>query len=180
MDADDISLSNRFENQLEIFNKYSNIDVVGGFIEEFNDDNKNEKKIRKVALTHDELAKQTKWRNPMNNVTVMFRQSAYLAAGGYSPIYYVEDYDLWYKMILRGSKLYNIQKVLVKVRCNKGFANRRRGWKYFKQEYILVASMKESRFINTFQFTINLSLRFIVRLLPNFFVGIFYKVLLRN
>ena len=38
MDSDDISIPTRFEEQLSYFNYYKNIDIVGGDITEFIDD----------------------------------------------------------------------------------------------------------------------------------------------
>ena len=47
MDTDDIAKPDRFEKQLAVFEKYSDIDVVGAWIDEFEDDISDVKSVRK-------------------------------------------------------------------------------------------------------------------------------------
>ena len=48
MDTDDIAKPERFEKQLAIFKKYLDIDVVGAWIDEFEDDVSNIRSVRKL------------------------------------------------------------------------------------------------------------------------------------
>ena len=107
MDSDDISLPTRFERQIGyLLSKDS--DIVGGFIEEFDTVPGDLKKIRIVPLTHKDIIRFGKWRQPMNHVTIVFRRKAYLSVGGYLSPRSVEDYDLIYRLILGGARLANV------------------------------------------------------------------------
>ena len=55
MDSDDISVANRFEKQLSIFQKYPNITVVGGNINEFIDNPESVLDSRVVPQTDNEI-----------------------------------------------------------------------------------------------------------------------------
>ena len=93
MDTDDIAKPDRFEKQLAIFEKYSDIDVVGADISEV-------KSVRKLPELPDDIRQFAKRRNPINHPVVMFRKSAVLAAGGYRHFPLFEDYYLWIRMLM--------------------------------------------------------------------------------
>ncbi|WP_147635280.1 glycosyltransferase, partial [Treponema pectinovorum] len=69
MDADDISVPDRFEKQLKIFENDPDIDIVGGYIKEFIDDCTNVVGVRIVPETDSQIKKYLKTRCPMNQVT---------------------------------------------------------------------------------------------------------------
>lgn len=60
MDSDDISLPNRFEEQLKYFMLHPTIDVVGGDIEEFINDESNIVGRRRVPQKNDEIREYMK------------------------------------------------------------------------------------------------------------------------
>ena len=76
MDTDDIAKPDRFEKQLAVFEKYSDIDVVGAWIDEFEDDISDVKSVRKLPELPDDIRQFAKRRNPINHPVVMFRKSA--------------------------------------------------------------------------------------------------------
>ena len=102
MDADDISIDCRFELQVNAFID-SEIDLVGGYVSEFNNSIDGLKRQRKVPLKHEEIIKQGKWIQPYNHVTIMFNKSMYIKSGGYGKLYMVEDYDLFFHMAMNGA-----------------------------------------------------------------------------
>ena len=73
MDSDDISVPDRFEKQLKIFQKEENVDILGGLIAEFIGSCDNVVGIRSVPETNEEIYHYMKNRCPLNHVTVMFR-----------------------------------------------------------------------------------------------------------
>ena len=75
MDADDISVPNRFEKQLKTFEQYPDVTVVGGLIHEFIGDTKNIVGKRIVPEYDVDIKAYMKSRCPMNLVTVMMRKS---------------------------------------------------------------------------------------------------------
>lgn len=116
MDSDDVSLPERFETQLRVFDEYPDVSVVGGWISEFDKDPENIVSYRKLPQTDRELKQICQLKNPLNHVTVMFSKKDVLNAGGYQHFHLFEDYWLWVRVIKNGGKLYNVQKVLVNVR----------------------------------------------------------------
>ncbi len=179
MDTDDIAKPDRFEKQLAIFEKYSDIDVVGAWIDEFEDDISEVKSVRKLPELPDDIRQFAKRRNPINHPVVMFRKSAVLAAGGYQHFPLFEDYYLWIRMLMNRAKFYNIQESLLYFRFSPEMFKRRGGWKYMINELHFLQMMRQMHFISFSQFMQNLFVRFSIRLIPNYLRAIIYTKLIR-
>lgn len=181
MDADDICVPERFEEQISIFKQNNSVDIVGGDIAEFIDEEANIVAERKVPVEDSAIKSYMKKRCPMNQMTVMFRKSAYERAGGYIDWYQDEDYYLWLRMMESGSVFANTGTVLVHVRVGKDMYKRRGGWKYFKSERRLQRYMLKHRIIGVGTYLSNVIKRFIVQvLLPNNVRGWVFKKFARN
>lgn len=139
MDSDDISVRDRFEKELMYMERHPEIDVVGGFISEFEDIIDDLNSIRKVPLSNKEIRKEIAKRNPMNHVTVVMKKSKVFRAGGYKHLPYLEDYYLWLRMIIKNCKFANIDEVMVNVRTGREMYKRRgnreqiKGWIYLQK-----------------------------------------------
>lgn len=181
MDADDISVHDRFSKQLSYFHSYEKLSVVGSNISEFIDQIDNVVGIREVPEDDKEIKLFLKRRSPFNQMTVMFKRSDVLNSGGYLDWYQNEDYYLWIRMYLDGAKFKNIKESLVLVRVGKEMYQRRGGWKYFKSEYNLQKFMLKNRIIHFPLFVYNISVRFILQvLMPNTFRGFLFKAFARK
>lgn len=180
MDADDISVRDRFEKQLEAFCDES-LSIVGGNIAEFVGSENNVVGLRTVYMTDSEIKKDMKKRCPMNQVTVMFKKADIEQAGGYLDWYCEEDYYLWLRMYLKGMKFANLNDVLVNVRVGEDMYKRRGGLKYFKSEFKLQGYMLKNRIIGLGTYLINVAKRLIVQvLLPNRLRGFVFKKFARK
>lgn len=179
MDTDDIAKPDRFEKQLAVFEKYSDIDVVGAWIDEFEDDISDVKSVRKLPELPDDIRQFAKRRNPINHPVVMFRKSAVLAAGGYQHFPLFEDYYLWIRMLMNGAKFYNIQESLLYFRFSPEMFKRRGGWRYVISELHFLQKMRQMHFISFSEFMQNLFVRFSIRLIPNYLRAIIYTKLIR-
>ncbi len=179
MDADDICLPTRFEKQLAFLEKHPEIDVLGGSIAEFKDDPALLETVRRLPKEPSELAKWAIRRNPMNHMTVMFRRSAVIAAGNYQPMPGFEDYFLWARMLMAGSKLANVEDTLVLARSGTGMLARRGGLAYANEEMRFQYALTEKGFISYSDFAINVFLRLPVRLIPTSLRARFYSRILR-
>lgn len=179
MDTDDIAKADRFEKQLAVFEKYPDIDVVGAWIDEFEDDISKVKSVRKLPEKPDDIKKFAKHRNPINHPVVMFRKNAVLAAGGYQHFHLFEDYYLWVRMLMNGAKFYNIQESLLYFRFSPEMFKRRGGWRYMINEFHFLQMMRQVHFISVFEFLRNVFVRFVVRLIPNSWRTIIYTKLIR-
>ncbi len=180
MDSDDISVSDRCEKQLKIF-ETMDVDVVGASIEEFIDDPDCVMSKRQVPRLHTDITKYAKKRNPVNQVSVMFKKSKAMACGGYQSFYLLEDYYLWLRMIMSGCKFFNMQETLVKVRTTHDMFMRRGGYSYFKSNKMLQKFMLESGFISRYRYIMNVCERFAVQVaMPNKIRKLFYLKALRK
>lgn len=132
MDTDDIAVRDRFERQYTYMKAHPEISVLGGWMEEFNDAG-TYTNLKRMPQENCEIRKYGKYRNPVNHMTVMFRKSDVQKAGGYRHLPYLEDYDLWSRMLARGMQFHNLQTVLVKMRTNTELYERRGGVRYFRE-----------------------------------------------
>lgn len=180
MDTDDIAMPERFEKQLYIFENHLDIDVVGTWVDEFINENSDIViSQRRLPKYPEELRSFAKRRNPINHATVMFRKEAVLAVGGYEEFLLFEDYYLWIKMLLNGSRFYNIQESLVLFRMSLDVYKRRGGWKYAVDECRLRKVMYDYHFISLSDFLLEIPLRFISRIMPSFIRKYLYLYILR-
>jgi len=180
MDADDICIHNRFEQQLQAFAD-NDADIVGGDISEFIGSEDNVIAYRNVPTTDVEIKQYMKKRCPFNQVTVMFKKDAVQTVGGYIDWYCDEDYYLWLRMAQNGCKMLNTGTVLVNARVGKEMYNRRGGIKYFKSEAKLQKYMLDNKIIGLGTYFMNVLKRFIVQiLLPNKIRGWVFKKFARK
>lgn len=182
MDADDISVSDRFEKQIKVFEADSSLSVVGGNINEFIKTTENVVGRRIVPEKDIDIKEYMKKRCPMNQVTVMFNKKDVNSVGSFIDWYCEEDYYLWLRLGLVGKSFYNIQENLVNVRVGNEMYQRRGGWKYFKSEAKLQGFMREKKIIGFGTYVVNVVERLVVQvLLPNKVRGwIFRKFARKN
>lgn len=181
MDADDISLPNRFEKQIQMFQKDKTLDIVGGQITEFIGEPTNIIGKRMVPESDIEIKKYIKKRCPMNQVSVMFKKSFYNQVGGYIDWYCEEDYFLWIRMFEHGGMFANLPDTLVNVRVGNAMSARRGGWKYFFSEAKLQKYMLDKKIISIFRYLYNIAIRFCGEIiLTNKLRTIVYKILREN
>lgn len=181
MDADDISLPERFEKQIKCFEEDETLSIVGGNIKEFIDNVDNVVGIREVPQEDAEIKDYLKKRCPFNQVTVMFRKSEVEAAGGYIDWYNEEDYYLWIRMFQNNAKFRNLKDILVDVRVGSDMYLRRGGLKYFKSEAKLQKYMLDNNIIGLSRYAYNVLIRLIVQvLLPNKLRGFVFEKFART
>lgn len=128
MDSDDISVPDRCEKQLARFAANPELKLVGGVIEEFDNQTGNVISVRITPERNDEIRRFARRRSPFNNVTVMFRKSAVLETGGYRDLRRGTDYDMYLRMLINGCTAENLPDTLVKVRVDAGDYHRRMSW----------------------------------------------------
>lgn len=168
MDSDDISIPERFELQLNFLKENPDIKVLGGNIDEFENEENNIVATRKVFSTDIEITQDLKRRCPINQMTVMFYKDIIQNAGGYLDWYCNEDYYLWIRLKLNSVKFANLDKTLVKVRVDNNMYSRRGGLSYFKSEYKIQRLLLEKKIIDKSLFTKNVIVRLFVQVLsPN-------------
>ena len=135
MDADDISMLNRFEMQLAFMEEHPDVDVVGGAIREINYEGNYRGKMVYYPLTNDGCRKFFRYRDPLAHPAVMFRPTYFeKVPGGYRPEYRKnQDTMLWFDGFMNGCVFANLPDTVLNFRVIDDFYNRRNGWKRAKQ-----------------------------------------------
>ena len=182
MDTDDICINNRFQVQLNEFNKDNQLVILGSCIEEFDETPKCITGTRKVPLTHLEILKFAKKRNPFNHMTVMFKKDKVLEVGNYRKVLDIgyEDYDLWIRLLIKGYKGKNLEEPVVKVRTGNAMIKRRGDKKRLKTALYFRKYMKEVGFINNVEYISYCLYTIIFAYSPGIIKKIMYKCILRN
>lgn len=137
MDTDDICTSERFRQQIDKLENDKELVLLGGHIDEFDEELTEPLGKRAVPIDYAAIKKQMAIKNPFNHMTVAFRRSAILAVGGYQHHAFMEDYNLWLRLISAGYKVENLDAVLVKARAGSSMLLRRKGIDYIKSEISL-------------------------------------------
>lgn len=179
MDTDDIAVPERFERQYTYMKEHPKVSVCGGWMEEFNDKG-DYLKIKRMPEHDQEIRKYSKYRNPLNHMTVMMRRQKVLSAGNYRHFPYLEDYDLWNRMLMDAGQFHNIPEVLVKMRNNDDIYERRGGMAYFKQYARLRKEQRKMGLLNRREYGVSYFLTMIMTLQPAVLRKSCYRYFLRS
>jgi glycosyltransferase involved in cell wall biosynthesis len=163
MDADDISLPERFARQLPLIE--DGLDVVGTAMFEF-DESGRVLGRRIPPVGQENIVLQARFKDPFNHPTVVYRRSAVLAAGGYRHLDLMEDYWLFARMLQGGARVENLADPLVMYRVDAGAYNRRGGLRLFRSEVALQRALRRDRFLTRREFVRNVLVRGGYRFVP--------------
>lgn len=131
MDADDISITDRFDKQMAFLDNHGDIDVVGGSVLVIDKDGKDKGQILVYPETHEGCVKRFAKRNPLAHPAVLFRKRFFDKAGcKYRPDYKKnQDTLLWYDGLMKGVRMGNVQDVVLKFRSTDEMIKKRRSGK---------------------------------------------------
>ncbi len=125
MDSDDISTPSRFEQQVRYLLQHPETDIVGGAIQEFNDDNEC-LYIRHYPLTHDKARQYLLRACPLSHPAVMMRMEIFRRGLTYDERFPTsQDIALWFDAVSRGFHLGNLDDIVLFYRREKSFYKRR-------------------------------------------------------
>ena len=164
MDADDVALPNRFEVQVPIVE--GGVDIVGSSLLEFGADPADIVGRRVPPLGDQEIRRYSRFHQPFNHPTIVYRKSAVQAVGGYRSLALMEDYLLFAKMIQSGCRVANVEEPLVLYRVGAGAYARRGGVTLLKSEWRLQRRLRAQGFTTRTQFVRNILVRGGYRLVP--------------
>ena len=132
MDSDDILMPDRCLKEMVLFAVKPKLDIVGTYVEEFDNDTDKTISIKKVPVMHKDIIEYSKRRNPFNRQSVAFRKSFAMKVGGYSDLKLCEDYEFAARMLAAGAVGQNIPEVLVRYRIHNNTPEMRKSWKLTK------------------------------------------------
>lgn len=164
MDADDVSVADRFERQWELI--AAGADLVGTGMVEFERDPDVLGARRVPPVGSDRIRDHARTHNPFNHPTMMYRRAAIEAIGGYEPFGKMEDYWLGIRMIASGARTENIADPLLKYRVGSGAFERRGGLEEARTEWRLQRAMLRIGFITRGQYVRNVVVKGAYRLMP--------------
>ncbi|MBN2457374.1 MAG: glycosyltransferase [Sedimentisphaerales bacterium] len=166
MDADDISCPERFEKQLKFLQENPDVAIVSSWMAYFEDNPSQIVFIRQMPQKPEDISKIARFRNPICHPPAMFRRSEVEAVGGYTHRRRNQDYHLWVRMLLNGSKITCIPQPLYKFRCNSNLFKRRTSFQHLISMIKLQKEFLKMGFISYSQYLLNISVRIIACILP--------------
>ena len=180
-DSDDICVPERFEKQLKFLEECGDdVAVIGSDIDEFDTDPASPVHVKRMPSDFSDVVKMSKFRNPLNHMTVMFRKTCVIDAGSYVHLQYVEDYYLWVRLLAKGYRITNINEVLVHARIGNGMVGRRGHKQYIPSWKTLNRYKLSHGQINRFEYVSNMMMiRFFIYM-PEGLKKISYKRILRS
>lgn len=180
MDTDDICMADRFAKQVTFIQENPDVVLFGGQILEFNQDVSDAHVLKAVPENHNEIKLFAQKRCPFNHMTVAYRHDVITALGGYQHHLFMEDYNLWLRVIGAGYKVANLPDVILYARVGNGMHARRKGLEYIKSEKKLLKLKKDLKLQNPFHANMLFLVRSAFRLLPSSLLGKFYNTFLRK
>ena len=178
MDADDVSVPERFERQLALIE--AGADIVGSGLLEFGESVDDVVGRRTPPTDPDEIRRVIRFRDPFNHPTVVYRRSAVLAAGGYTDMALLEDYLLFTRMVEAGAVPANLPEPLVYYRVGAGAYARRGGTALLRSELRLQRRFRELGITSRTEYLRNVAVRGAYRLVPEGVRKVAYRRLLAN
>lgn len=176
MDTDDICYPERFAKQVEFIEKNPDVVLFSTHIAEFDKDPQHILSIREVPISFEEIVRFNKMRSPFNHMTVAYKKSVLHEVGGYQHHLFLEDYNLWNRVIAGGYKVGNLPDVLLYARTNgDAMIGRRRGWGYAKSEWKLFKLKYRLKIQGLCAGLITFLMRTVPRLLPVSVLKFIYK-----
>lgn len=181
MDSDDISLRDRFEKQMILFDENESLALVGGQIAEFRYDISDVISYRTVPSSDHDIRRFAKYRSPFNHPTVIMRKDVLKRIGGYQSFPGLEDYHLWVRFLMQNDFfVYNLDDTVLFMRVGSDLYNRRGGMKYFQQYVVLRKKFRSWGFINFPEYVISITLMAVSTLAPNWLRKYLYIYILRK
>ena len=179
MDADDISMPNRFEKQLEYLKMHPEVDLVGGAINEIDENGCDRGKITKYPCSPEDCRAFFAKRNPVAHPTVVFRRSFFEKAGWEYPTDFVrnEDTRLWHEGYKHGCVIANLPDVLLHFRMTDAMFTQRRNGKVFAKSQLELRKKinKDLRF--GFMANVYAYVMYLLMISPSWLLKLAYRVL---
>ena len=125
MDADDIALPSRLQQQCDFLDRNPDIDILGSAAIDI-DERGEQLQLRTSPELHNEIIRLLPKVNPMIHSTVMFRKKSLEQISYYNESYRTtQDYEMWFRAAGHGLKFHNLKDVLLYYRIDKNYHKRK-------------------------------------------------------
>jgi glycosyltransferase involved in cell wall biosynthesis len=180
MDTDDICKPDRFSKQVKFIINNPDIVLFSGQVLEFDEIPSDSSVIKAVPTYHDDIIRYAQKRSPFNHMTAAYKKSIIESVGGYQHHLYMEDYNLWLRVIAAGYRVGNHPDILLYARVGNGMHARRKGLQYIKSEKQLLDLKNKLKLPNPLYANMMFLVRSVCRLMPSRVLGKFYNLFLRK
>ena len=178
-DSDDISMPTRFALQEKFLAEHPDVDILGGAMQEFNEDN-DCLNVRRYPSTHEQARKYIMKASPLAHPSVMMRKKIFDEGLRYNEEYRTsQDVALWFDALNAGYHIANLDDIILHFRQNSSVFKRRgraKAWNEFK---IYIKGIYRKKGLFTFYYVYPLS-RLLFRLMPARLIELVYKSNMRN
>ena len=179
MDSDDRSTPTRFQLQTDYLKSHPDIDIVGGSIQEFDDEHEC-LNIRQYPLTHSDALAMIHKASPLAHPTVMMRRRIFDEGLRYNEHYRTsQDIALWFDAITRGYHIANLTDITLYFRSADNVYQRRSKKKAWNEFRIYMNGVFRTSGIFTLKYLYPIS-RLCFRLMPVSIIKWVYKSPLRK
>lgn len=115
MDTDDIADENRLEKQYNFMIDHDEYSVVGTLANEFSKNST----MGVLGKPGEKTAKSLAYGDSIIHPSVMMRKKDIQSVGGYKNYKRAEDLSLWFELVMKGFRLFVIDRVLLNYRVNE-------------------------------------------------------------
>lgn len=178
-DSDDVSLPQRFEREMAAIEERG-LDLVGSAMLEFEGSPEHVVGVRTNPRTHDQIVARMRLNNPVNNPTVIFRRRLAIEVGGYADLRYMQDYDLFARLLAAGARAENLDEPLVLFNAGDSMISRRGGWRMLRHEWEVQRRLMATGTIGPTLLVRNMVVRGAFRIIPPSLLKRVYAVLFRT
>ena len=147
MDADDISLPDRFEKQINYL-KYNRVDLIGGLTEVIDDNGNVLYKINKVPADPDKIQKCLRYGQVVAHPTWFGKKAMFDDLHGYRLIPLCEDTDFVLRAVLKGYKMSNINEPVLKYRMSSNSVSRSNLYEQYLYLCFITEAYKQGKVAN--------------------------------
>lgn len=123
MDADDISIDKRIENQKKYLEE-NDYDLIGGISQMIDENGKSIYSIKKVPTDMEKIKKALRYNQIISHPTWFGKKEVFAKLNGYRNMPLCEDYDFTLRAVLNGYKISNIDETVLKYRMTSSSISR--------------------------------------------------------
>lgn len=174
LDSDDAAKPERFARQLDYLEAHPECGALGTAVEEFAEEPGDTGKVRALPENPHAYAKMN---SPVNNPSVMLRTRAVKEVGGYRDVHFMEDYDLYARLIAGGWQVRNLPDALTDFQVTDAQFSRRTGREMFAAELRMQRNLVSYGMISRPRAAFNVAARSAYRALPTGLLRRVYAVL---
>jgi len=178
MDSDDVARPYRLEKQLSFLKANRNIDMIGGAINEIDENGEDRGKVVRYPCNPEECRKFFAKRNPVAHPAVMFRRNFFDNTGWKYPTDYVrnEDTRLWHEGYLHGCTISNIPDIVLDYRITNSFFTERRNGREFAKNQLSLRKMIKKDLGYGFMASFYAYATYLLMIAPSYILKAAYKI----